>query len=284
MTKNDFQALITSAPLILDGATGSNLMLAGMPKGVCTEKWVLEHPEIIIELQKGYAAAGSQILYAPTFSANRLSMRELGMEDSFLDMIPRLVALTREAAAGTCYIAGDITTTGKTDADYEALFEVYKEQITALVDAGVDLLVAETMLGADECMAAVDAAHAVCDLPVMCSMTIESDGSLFFGGNVFDAAASLEAIGVDAVGINCSTGPAQLESVIATLSRTVSVPIIAKPNAGMPVINDKGQAIYNLPPQEFAASMKKLSEAGARILGGCCGTTPEYIKAMVETL
>ena len=188
MQKQDFKKLFEHGPVILDGATGSNLMKAGMPKGVCTEKWVLEHPDTIIQLQRAYAEAGSQIIYAPTFAANRISLANHGLSGQVDHYNHALVALSKEAVQGKALIAGDITTTSKMDAEYDELLSAYEEQITALVDAGVDLLIAETMIGADETMAVIDAAHAVCDLPILCSLTMQADGSLFFGGNIFETA------------------------------------------------------------------------------------------------
>ena len=185
MQKQDFKKHFEHGPVILDGATGSNLMKAGMPKGVCTEKWVLEHPDTIIQLQRAYAEAGSQIIYAPTFAANRISLANHGLSGQVDHYNHALVALSKEAVQGKALIAGDITTTSKMDAEYDELLSAYEEQITALVDAGVDLLIAETMIGADETMAVIDAAHAVCDLPILCSLTMQADGSLFFGGNIF---------------------------------------------------------------------------------------------------
>lgn len=284
MTKQDFQELINQGPLILDGATGSNLMKAGMPKGVCTEQWILEHKEVLTSLQKQYIEAGSRVIYAPTFAANRISLAEHGLADQMETMIPQLVALSKACVKDGCYVAGDLTTTGKTSISYEELYTVYQEQISCLRDAGVDLLIAETMLTMDETMAAVEAAHAVCDLPILCSMTVESDGSLFFGGNIFEAAIALQEIGADAVGINCSTGPDQFESIIASLKESLTIPVIAKPNAGMPTIDDKGMAHYSMDAPEFARHMKRLVELGADIVGGCCGTTPEYIREMVKIL
>lgn len=284
MTKQNFQELINQGPLILDGATGSNLMKAGMPKGVCTEQWILEHKEVLTALQKQYIEAGSRVIYAPTFAANRISLAEHGLADQMETMIPQLVALSKACVKDGCYVAGDLTTTGKTSIPYEELYTVYQEQISCLRDAGVDLLIAETMLTMDETMAAVEAAHAVCDLPILCSMTVESDGSLFFGGNIFEAAIALQEIGADAVGINCSTGPDQFESIIASLKESLTIPVIAKPNAGMPTIDDKGMAHYSMDAPEFARHMKRLVELGADIVGGCCGTTPEYIREMVKIL
>ena len=284
MTKQEFKKLLEQAPVILDGATGSNLMKAGMPKGVCTEKWVLEHPQVLIDLQKAYVEAGSQILYAPTFAANRISLAGHGLEEQVQDYNHRLLALSKEASGGKDLIAGDITTTGKTEIDYGELLDAYEEQIAALADAGADLLVAETMIGADETMAVIDAAHSVCDLPIMCSLTMQADGSLFFGGNIFETAPILEEMGADAIGINCSTGPDQLENIIQNLKSSLSVPILAKPNAGMPVINDKGIAVYDMTPEYFAKSMKRLADLGASLVGGCCGTDPEFIRQLTRIL
>ena len=284
MTKQEFQNLVSQGPLILDGATGSNLMKAGMPKGVCTEQWILEHPAALTKLQQEYVDAGSQIIYAPTFAANRISLKEHGLEDEMISMISRLVSLSKSCAKERCYVAGDLTTTGKTDIPYEELYNVYQEQISCLADAGADLLVAETMMTLDETMAAVEAAHAVCGLPILCSLTIESDGSLFFGGNIFETAVTLQEIGADAVGINCSSGPDQFESIISSLKDSLTVPVIAKPNAGMPTIDEKGEAHYSMDAPEFARHMKLLVELGADIVGGCCGTTPEFIRELVKIL
>lgn len=284
MTKQEFQNLVSRGPLILDGATGSNLMKAGMPKGVCTEQWILEHPAALTKLQQEYVDAGSQIIYAPTFAANRISLKEHGLEDKMISMISRLVSLSKSCAKERCYVAGDLTTTGKTDIPYEELYNVYQEQISCLADAGADLLVAETMMTLDETMAAVEAAHAVCGLPILCSLTIESDGSLFFGGNIFETAVTLQEIGADAVGINCSSGPDQFESIISSLKDSLTVPVIAKPNAGMPTIDEKGKAHYSMDAPEFARHMKRLVELGADIVGGCCGTTPEFIRELVKIL
>lgn len=290
MTKEELTKRLGNETLILDGATGSNLMKAGMPKGICTEQWVAEHPNTIIELQKAYAEAGSDIVYAPTFMANPISLATHGLEAETERLNHTLVGLSRKAVGNQVLVAGDLTTTGKLmeplgPMKYEDLFESYKEQISYLADAGVDLLVAETMLASNETLVILDAAQAVCDLPVLCSLTMEADGSLFFGGNVFDAVEELEAMGAFAVGCNCSTGPDQLESVIAGIRQRVSIPVIAKPNAGMPSISpETGEAVYSMAPDEFARSMLRLRDAGASFLGGCCGTTPEFIQELKKAL
>lgn len=284
MTKQEFRELVQAKTLLLDGATGSNLMKEGMPRGVCSEQWIYENPQVLQKLQREYREAGSVVVYAPTFSANRISLANHGLEDKVEELNRGLVCISREAVGEQCYVAGDLTTTGKQDVPYEELFEAYKEQITVLADAGVDLLIAETMLGVDEVMAVLDAAAAVCELPVMCTLTVESDGSLFFGGNIYEAVETLEQMGADAVGINCSTGPDQLVSVVKNIRERVCIPVIVKPNAGMPVIDEKGNPVYSMGPEEFARHMKTLAEAGADIVGGCCGTTPAYIRKLAEVL
>ena len=288
MTKQEFQKL-TENLLFLDGATGSNLMAQGMPRGICTERWVIEHRDVIQKLQKSYIEAGSRIIYAPTFGGNRLSLKQHGLENKIQEINSTLVSYSREIAGNKAFVAGDITTSGQfVTADgeytYEDAFEMYKEQITILKNAGVDLIAAETMINIEETLAAVDAANSVCDLPVMCTVTVEADGSIFSGGNAVEAAVAFESAGAAAVGINCSVGPDQLVSVIRNIREAVSIPVIAKPNAGMPVIDDQGNAVYSMNPADFAKHMQVLVENGAGIIGGCCGTTPEFIREMKKLL
>lgn len=195
----------------------------------------------------------------------------------------------KKAAHGRALVAGDVTTTGQFmeplgNLTYETAFDTYREQISLLAEGGADLLAVETMIHIGETCAAVDAAHAVCDLPVMCSMTVEADGNIFTGGNIIEAAAQLEAAGADAVGINCSVGPEQMEAIIHNIRKTVSIPVLAKPNAGMPIIAEDGQAVYQMEPEDFARHMMALASQGATLLGGCCGTTPAFIKALAQRL
>ncbi len=281
MTKQEFRARMQRGPLFLDGATGSNLIAAGMPRGVSTELWILEHPEVLTGLQKAYAAAGSQLVLAPTFQANRIGLAGRDLPEPVPKLIARLVALSREAANGTALVGGDVSSTGKFAAlEYAELYDAYSEQIDALCEAGVDLIAAETLLSAEEGAVILDAASGR-DIPVLCSLTVESDGALLFGGNIFDACADLEALGADAVGVNCSCGPDQLAAVIAGIKRRVRIPVIAKPNAGLPTITETGKAVYSMGPDAFARAMVPLRDAGASLLGGCCGTTPEHIRAMI---
>ena len=289
MTKQEFQALTNKGVVLLDGATGSNLRKAGMPVGISSEQWVLENPQVLQNLQRAYVDAGSQIVYAPTFAANRISMRNFNLQDRIVELNTRLVKISKDAVGNRALVAGDLTTTGQLmeprgPLTYEELYQAYQEQIRALADAGADLLVAETMLSVDETVVALDAAQSVCDLPMMCSLTLEADGSAMYGGNAVEAVMTLQEMGAAAVGLNCSVGPDQLESVVTNMKKVAQVPIIAKPNAGMPVIDEKGEAHYSMDAETFAEYTRKLVAAGAGLVGGCCGTTPEYIRQLKKIL
>lgn len=275
--------------VLLDGATGSNLMKAGLPRGVSAEQWVTEHPDVLQELQRAYVEAGSKIVYAPTFAANRISLANFGLESQVEQLNTRLVKISREAVEGRAFVAGDLTTTGqlmepKGDMTYEKLYHAYQEQVRVLADAGADLLVAETMLSVEETIVALDAAQSVCQLPVMCTLSLEADGTAMYGGSAVEAVVSLQEMGAAAVGLNCSVGPDQLESVVRNMKEAATVPVIAKPNAGMPSINEKGEAVYSMNEDDFARYTKILVEAGAGIVGGCCGTTPDYIRKLAQIL
>lgn len=271
--------------LILDGATGTNLMKAGMPGGVCPEKWILEHPDVLIDLQKKYVDAGSNIIYAPTFGTNRIKLQEYGLEDKQEEMISKLVGYSKEAAAGKALVAGDITMTGRQLApmgtlQLEELIDIYKEQILIMEKAGVDLLVVETMMSLAESRAAVIAAKEVCDLPILVTLTFEENGRTLFGTDAETAGIVLESLGVDAVGVNCSTGPAKMAEIVSAISKVTTIPLIAKPNAGLPQVDENGRTVYTMTETEFAEEMKLLVDCGAVILGGCCGTTPDHIEAL----
>ena len=287
MTKKEFDTIAKSY-IYLDGATGSNLVRAGMPSGVCPEQWILEHPDVMCNLQRQYVAAGTDILYVPTFTANRIKLEDYGLADRLESMIKGLVSISRQAASEAgrpVYLAGDLTMTGEQlspvgEMELEELIDVYKEQITALRDAGVDLLVVETMMSLAETRAALIAAKEVCDLPVMVTMTFEADGRTLYGTDAKTAAIVLESLGAAAIGANCSTGPAHMEQVIADMAACAEIPIIAKPNAGLPSLDKNGRTCYNMDADTFVEEMRILVEAGASVLGGCCGTTPEYIEKL----
>jgi len=293
MTKQEFHKLLEQSKVILDGATGSNLQKRGMPAGVCPEEWILENPDILCNLQREYIRAGSTIIYAPTFSGNRIKLEEYGLEDKIGQMNRDLVSVSKRAVAeeqaeGRVFVAGDLTMTGKQvepigNLPFEELIAIYKEQIGYLAEAGVDLLVVETMMSLQECRAAVIAAKETTNLPVMVSLSFTEEGRTLFGTDPGTAALVLTTLGVDAVGVNCSTGPDKMQGVVREMKRYTDLPIIAKPNAGLPQM-ENGETVYDMEAEEFAKEMMILSEGGADILGGCCGTTPEYIEKMVILL
>lgn len=291
MTREEFITLSKDHILYLDGATGSNLVKAGMPSGVCPEQWILEHQDVMLQLQKDYVQAGTNILYASTFTANRVKLAEYHLEKNMTSMIRDLVAISKKAAESTpghpVYVAGDLTMTGEQlkpmgKMELETLIDIYKEQILCLVDAGADLLVVETMMSLAETRAALIAAKEVCDLPVIATLTFEADGRTLFGTDAKTAAIVLESLGASAIGANCSTGPAQMESIISEMVSHTRIPVIAKPNAGLPFLDENGTTCYNMEAEEFAEEMEVLVNAGATILGGCCGTTPEFIRQIHE--
>ncbi len=290
MKQDTIKHLLTQQTVILDGATGSNLQEAGMKMGVCPEQWILENPEAILKLQREYVAAGTNILYAPTFTANRIKLAEYGLEGNLREINHKLVALSREAAQGApnVYVAGDISMTGQQlypigDMQFEELTEIYKEQVQALEEAGVDLYIVETMMSLQECRAAVLAIKELSKKPIMVSLTYEDTGRTLFGTDPKTAVIVLQSLGVDVVGINCSTGPDKMVEQVKAMYEVSNIPILVKPNAGLPKLVD-GKTVYDMKPQEFAEAVRALARSGARVFGGCCGTTPEHIKAMKDVL
>lgn len=302
MTKQEFSDLIKTGPIILDGATGTNLMEAGMPVGVCPESWVLENPKVLLDLQRRYVEAGSNLVYAPTFTANRIKLEEYGLAERLEEMNRKLVQLSREAVGEKALVAGDMTMTGQQlypmgELMFEELVEVYKEQARVLCEAGVDLFVVETMMSLQESRAAVLAIREVCDLPIMVTLTYNEDGRTLFGTEPETAVVVLQSLGVDAIGINCSTGPMEMVEPVRKMAEYATVPIVAKPNAGLPELVEceclpegettpvkKKKTVYRMTPEEFAEAGVALVEAGASILGGCCGTTAAHIKALSDAV
>ncbi|MBE5847596.1 MAG: 5-methyltetrahydrofolate--homocysteine methyltransferase [Lachnospiraceae bacterium] len=287
MNKIEFLNLCRSKRVYLDGAMGSNLIKRGMPVGCCPEEWILEHKDVVVQLQREYVDAGTNILYAPTFTANAIKLAEYGLADRHDEINKGLMAVSKEAAGDRAYVAADLTMTGKQlkpigPLDFEELVDVYKKQILACIEGGADLVVVETMLSLQETRAAVIAAKEVCDLPIMATLSFDNDGKTMFGTDAKTAAVTLSALGVSAVGTNCSAGPDMLLPIIRAMVSVTDIPIIAKPNAGLPVLDPDGNAVYDMDPDTFACETAKLAEAGAAILGGCCGTDPEYIGKLVE--
>ena len=288
MTKKEFREYLSKGAIVLDGATGTNLMAAGMPIGVCPEAWVMEHQDVLYDLQSAYVKAGTNIVYAPTFTGNRIKLEEYGLEDRIEEINTELVRLSKRAVDGKALVAGDMTMTGKQlfplgDLMFEELVDVYKEQASILDHAGADLFVVETMMSLQECRAAVIAIKEVSDLPIMVTLSYNEDGRTLFGTPPETAVVVLQSLGVDAIGINCSTGPMEMVELVEKMAQYSTVPILAKPNAGLPELEDD-KTVYKMTPQEFADAAVALVNAGASIVGGCCGTIPEHIKALSDAV
>ena len=287
LTKTEFQNLLTHGPLLLDGATGSNLQKMGMPRGCCTEEWILNHPEAILELQRRYAAAGSQIIYAPTFQAQPIPLSHVKLDRQTEAINAMLVALSRQV--GDVLVAGNLTTLAAFIDSYDtALFDTmvenYRRQIAGLLEGGADLLAAETLLYPQDAEAILTAAELEGAQIVMYSFTMQPDGSFFSGRDAGPVLRELEEAGAAAVGFNCVAADTMTPGLVSKLRRYVKGPLVCKPNAGVPVIGPDKLAHYSMAPAEFADIVKQCHTVGASILGGCCGTAPEYIQALCEAL
>ena len=295
MTRQEFMELTQSKIAIVDGATGSNLQKRGMPTGVSPEVWMLENPQIVIGLQKEFLEAGSDILFAPTFTANRIKLSEYGLEERIGEINRELVRVSKKAveeyrrstkSTRKVYIAADITMTGEQvhpvgNMPFEDLVEVYKEQMGYILSEGVDLVVVETVMSLQECRAALLAVKEVCDLPVIVSLTFNENQRTLYGTDPRTAVIVLQSMGADAIGINCSTGPDKMLGILREMKEYAHIPVMVKPNAGIPKLVE-GETHFPMGAEEFADEMERLMDAGANIVGGCCGTTPHHMKLLAE--
>lgn len=288
LTKESFSELLAQGPCLLDGATGSYLRAKGMPRNCATEEWVLRNPEVLVELQRSYAKAGSKIIYAPTFQAQPIALQKIGLENHTEAINAQLIALSRSAAPD-CLIAGDIATLAafcdSWDPDnFDLLVENYRRQIRGLIDGGADLLVGETLLYPQEAEAILTAAALEGAGATMITYSMQSGGFLYSGHDAGPLMGQLEDWGAAAVGFNCVAADEMIPHLVSRLRRFTRLPLICKPNAGNPIINEKGQAEYRLEPEPFARIVKACYENGASLLGGCCGTTPAHIQALKAIL
>ena len=263
---------------------GTMLQAKGLKLGEHPELAALEHPDWLLEIHRAYAEAGTQILCANTFGANREKLRRTGK--TVEEVIPPSVAIAREAAAGRALVALDLGPTGQLleptgTLDFETAVDIFAQQVKCAVAAGVDLVKIETMTDLQECRAALLAVKENSDLPVIVSLTYEERGRTFLGHSPACAALTLEGMGADVIGINCSLGPREMPALVEELARWTTLPISVKPNAGLP---DPGGAGYDITADEFAQAMADLTQLGVKLYGGCCGTTPEYIAKLKASL
>lgn len=281
--------MLTIRPgLLLDGATGTNMQRAGMPQGACTEQWILEHPQPLMELQRAYQEAGSDLVYAPTFGANRAALERHGLGEKVREYNLALSALSRRAVGNSCAVAGGMSPTSlflepAGDATFQDLYEIYREQAEALAEGGVDLIVIETMMNLAEARIALLAAKEGAGLPVLVTVTVDQTGRTMSGNSALSCLTVLQGAGADAFGFNCSTGPEEMLEIVRSVAPYAAIPLVAKPNAGMPKVVD-GETVFDFAPQLMADAAERLVAAGAEILGGCCGTTPEHIRLLRTAL
>jgi 5-methyltetrahydrofolate--homocysteine methyltransferase len=279
---------LTNNIIILDGATGTELQKQGLPAGVCPEQWCLDNPQIIRDMHASYQKAGAQIVYSCTFGANRFKLQQYGIQEDVRWINCELVRLTKQACGKKALVAGDIGPTGLFiepfgPLAFEEAVDAFKEQVRGLIDGGCDLIVIETMIDIQEARAALLAVKETKNIFTIVSMTYEKDGHTLGGTDPVSALITLQSLGADAVGCNCSTGPEKMLEFIAAMKPYATVPLVAKPNAGMPRL-EGGKTVFDMDAKTFASYGRKLVAAGANMIGGCCGTTPEHIIKLAKAV
>lgn len=274
--------------LFCDGGMGSLLQQAGLKPGELPGVWNMTHPEVLVQIHRDYLEAGADIVTTNTFGVDRLKYNE-HTKYPLKPVVEAAVKNAREAIALSgkkAYVALDIGPTGKLlkplgDLEFEDAISLYREVVEAGVEAGADLILIETMSDTYETKAAVLAAKEACSLPVFVTVTFDERGKLLTGGSPASVAAMLEGLGVDVLGMNCGLGPAQMREILQELLAVSSIPVMVNPNAGLPR-SENGKTVYDIDAEEFAAIMEEIVDMGARIAGGCCGTTPEHIRKVYE--
>lgn len=285
MNRVDFRRWCDASVRMLDGATGTELIKQGMPAGVSPELWVFEHPEAIIAVQQAYAAAGSEIVYTATFGGNEIKLAEFGLADRAFELNRALAEIScRAVRAQGVLVFGDMAPTGRFiepsgDWAFEEAVEVFKHQAEALAAGGVDGFVIETMMDLQEARAALIAVREVApDAPVMVTLTFDESQRTLTGCTPEAALITLQSLGADAFGCNCSTGPGAMAKLLKKLAPIAEIPLIAKPNAGLPVLKGN-KTVFNMNEELFAAHVPELLDCSVNLLGGCCGTAPGHIAA-----
>ncbi len=282
MNRTEFSHLAAGKYLVLDGATGTFLQESGMPAGVCPEQWALDNPQVLKNIHTSYKNAGSNIAYTCTFGANRLKLETYGLQDKVYQYNRDLAKLAKDALGRDVYCAGSIGPLGHFiepmgTLTFEQAYDIFQEQIRGLADGGADILVIETMIDIQETRAALLAALDTCELPVIVSLTFGDDGRTLTGSDPATAVITLQSLGADAIGTNCSTGPDKMLEVIKRMKPYARIPLMAKPNAGLPSIID-GKTVFNLTARQFSKYVPSFMENGVTMMGGCCGTSPDFIK------
>lgn len=285
ITKKKIANLLKKRIVVLDGATGTQLQKLGLPPGACPEQWCIENPLLLKRVHVDYQKAGADIIYTSTFGANRLKLNQYNITD-IQGVNKSLAIIARKAVGRKAFVAGDIGPTGHFvkpfgALDFEEAVKIYKEQVNGLVAGGVDIFAIETMMDIQEARAALIAVKEITDSFVIVTMTFEKDGHTLNGTDPLSALITLQSLGADAVGCNCSTGPEDMLEFIRAMKPYAKVPLVAKPNAGMPRLIG-GVSSFSMKPKEFASFGRAFAQAGVNMIGGCCGSTPEHIRALIK--
>lgn len=283
-----FEMLMKQTPILLDGAMGTNLIAAGMPMGCCQEEWMLAHEDVVMDIQRRYAEAGSQIIYAPTFTAQPSRLKRYGLDEKAERINERLVQILRKAAPD-CLIAGSMTTlAGVIDTRNEACFpemvSQYRRQIKGIKAGGAELIVGETLLSSSDARAILVAAKEEQADGVMLSFALREDRRLRSGEDVKLVFEMLQQEGLLALGVNCVPADDALEELICQLKTYTSLPLICKPNAGRPIRQQNAAHTYPVDAHRFADILSRCAGVGANLIGGCCGTTPQTIAAVAQRI
>jgi len=289
MRTNILMVLQKGELIIGDGAIGTMLQARGLPPGTMPELWNAEHREIILAIHRAYLDAGAQIATTNTFGGNRLRMDSAGLSGRATELTQLGVSLAREAVADSAWVAGSVGPTGQLMEPYGPLSaalaeEVFAEQAAAIEQGGADLILIETQHDIEEALCAIRAAKANTTLPVFCTFAFNANGRTMMGLRPEDAAARAQDAGADVVGANCGEGPAAIEAGLREMREIATVPLMAQANAGVPHLGADGKAIWDVTPEEMVGHVRTFVSLGARIVGGCCGTGPQHIEAIVSAL
>ncbi|MBM3150781.1 MAG: methionine synthase [Chloroflexi bacterium] len=286
------ERLARGETLVSDGATGTNLQKVGLKAGMHPESWVMEQPEKIVALERAFVEAGSDIILTCTFGGTRLRLKDTPYADRVADVNHRAVELARQAASvrPEVLVAGSLGPVGGLMKPYgplavEEVSAAYAEQAKALVEAGVDLLVIETQFALEEAKAALEAARQAGDLPLVVSFSYDRGLRTMMGVKPEQVVRTFQPLGVAAIGANCGTTLENMEAIIeAYAAAAPGLPLWAKPNAGMPVLDDAGETVFNVMPEEMGEAARRNVLAGARIAGGCCGNSPAHVAAIATAV
>ena len=288
MRESILSVLARSEIIVSDGAIGTQLQACGIPPGVLSEVWNAERPEVLLGIHRAYLAAGARIATTNTFGGNRFRLREAGLEDRHDDLNRRGVVLAREAVGDAAWVGGSLGPSGQLLEPFgtlrrEEVEAAYAEQARVLAEAGVDLLLVETQHDIEEACLIVGAARAETGLPVYCTFAFDARGRTMMGLRPADAARRAVEAGADIVGANCGAGPAAIRAALEGMAGVASVPLAAKSNAGVPQVSG-GETVWDVTPEAMAAHTLHFVDLGARIVGGCCGSGPEHIRAIAAAL